>query len=101
MNLLRRFLLRMVFCTALLGLICACSTPMMARPLSRTEALRLADAEARRYLHSDLHQFEHSPVFYTASEGRWYIGYRRAGQRFVDFGIDVYDKTRKAWVIVR
>jgi hypothetical protein len=40
-------------------------------------------------------------MFYSASEGRWYIGYRRPGQKFVDFGVDVYDKTHKAWVVVR
>jgi hypothetical protein len=70
------------------------------RRLSKSEALRLADDEARRYAGSDLRRFEHSPVLYFAAEGHWYVGYRRPGRKFVDFGIDVYDKTRKASMIL-
>ena len=42
----------------------------------------------------------HSPVLYAAERGAWYVGYRRPGQKFVDFGIDVDDKTRKARVLM-
>jgi hypothetical protein len=75
----------------------ACATPA-AQPLSRVEALRIADAEARRYTHTGLQDYKRDPVWHA--EGRWYVGYRRPGRKWVDFGIDVYDKTRKAWVLV-
>jgi hypothetical protein len=82
-----------------MSLASGCTSIEAARPISKAEAIRLADREARRYVGGDLHQFEHWPVFYTAAKGRWYVGYRRQGEKFVDFGVDVYD-TKRAWVIV-
>ena len=95
------FVVRAVVLSAmLLSLAAACTTSMPVRPLSRAEAIRIADDEARKYFHGDIKQFEHSPVFYTAAEGCWYVGYLRPEQKFVDFGINVYDKTRKASVLL-
>lgn len=49
-------------------------------------------------MHGDLQHYDRAPVFHE--DGRWYVGYRQRGKKFVDFGIDVNDKTRKAWVLV-
>ncbi|HZE58866.1 MAG TPA: hypothetical protein VE031_13505 [Chthoniobacterales bacterium] len=78
----------------------ACSALTVVRPLSRADAVRIADAEARRYTHASIREYMHSPVLYAAERGAWYVGYRRPGQKFVDFGIDVDDKTRKARVLM-
>ena len=94
---MKRFRLSLAFaCAGLLVFPSACTA---ARPLSRAEALRIADAEARSYMHGGLQQYERWPVFHE--DGRWYVGYRQHGKKFVDFGIDVYDKTKKAWVLVQ
>lgn len=81
-------------------LVGACASPTASSRLSRDEAIRLADAEAIRKMHIDLRYYEHRPVSYDTKEGRWYIGYGRKGNKFADFGVDVYEKTKKAWVIV-
>lgn len=86
--------------TRLFVFVAACTSPAIGSPLSRLEAVRIADAEARREKHVDLREYEHWPVFYTAKEGSWYVGYRRKGQRFVDFGVDVSDKTKKGNVYI-
>jgi hypothetical protein len=80
-------------------LIGSCATKGIAGPLSRVEAVRLADAEAKRN-RIDLRSYERSPVLYFAKDGHWYIGYQKKGHKFVDFGIDVYDKTKKADLII-
>jgi hypothetical protein len=76
------------------------ASPFIGSPLSRTEAIRIADAEAQRQKHVDLRQYEHWSVFYTAKKGSWYIGYRKKGQRFVDFGVDVSDKTKQGRIYI-
>jgi hypothetical protein len=77
-----------------------CVAPAISQGLSEAEAIRIADAEARKAYQLPLAQYEHWPVHRYASEGRWYIGYRQPGKKFVDFGIDVYDKTRKASILI-
>jgi len=95
MKFMRWLYLRLAILGAILICASACATPTAGRPLSKDEAIRIADAEAVRNGHGNLKQFQHSPVFYVAGEGRWYVGYRRPGHKFVDFAIDVYDKTRR------
>jgi hypothetical protein len=75
-------------------------TAAPTRRLSKAEAVRLADQEARRYSRGDLKQFKHSPILHFPAEQRWYIGYLRPGHKFVDFGIDVFEKSGKASVIL-
>ena len=77
-----------------------CSALTVTHSLSRREAVRIADAEARRYTHASIREYTHSPVFYATERGAWYVGYLRPGQKFVDFGIDVDEKTRKARVLM-
>ena len=70
-----------------------------ANTLSRAQAISLADIEARKHV-GDLHRYVRAPVFHE--DGRWYVGYRQPGKKWVDFGVDVYDKTKKAaWVIMQ
>jgi hypothetical protein len=63
-------------------------------------AIRIADAEAQRQKHVDLLEYEHWPVLCTATKGSWYVGYRKKGQRFVDFGVDVSDKTKQGRIYI-
>jgi hypothetical protein len=56
--------------------------------------------EAQRQKHVDLREYEHWPVFYTAEKGSWYVGDRKKGQRFVDFGVDVSDKTKQGRIYI-
>jgi hypothetical protein len=92
----KRFRLSLAFaCGGLFVFLSACAA---ANTLSRAQAIRIADAEARRHVHHDLQQYERAPVFHEG--GRWYVGYRQHGKKFVDFGIDVYDKTKKASVLI-
>ena len=44
------------------------ASPFIGSPLSRTEAIRIAEAEAQRQKHVDLREYEHWPVFYTAKK---------------------------------
>ena len=76
------------------------ASPFIGSRLSRTEAIRIADAEAQRQKHVDLREYEHWPVFCTATKGSWYVGYRKKGQRFVDFGVDVSDKTKQERIYI-
>jgi hypothetical protein len=91
----KRFHPSLVFAFA--GLLLFASACTAARPLSRAQAVRIADAEAHKYF-GDLRRFLHDPVFHE--DGCWYVGYRQPGKKFVDFGIHVYDKTKKAWVLM-
>jgi hypothetical protein len=68
--------------------------------LSKADAIHIADAEARKEMHVPLKYYEHSPVLYFAKEHRWYVGYQRKGKKFVDFAVDVYDKTGRASMVV-
>ncbi len=86
--------------TTLFVFVGACTSPFIGSPSSRTEAIRIADAEAQRQKHVDLREYEHWPVFYTAKKGSWYVGYRKKGQRFVDFGVDVSDKTKQGRIYI-
>jgi hypothetical protein len=64
------------------------------------EAIRIADAEARTYYHQlPLYLYEHWPV-HRYESGRWYIGYRQHSKKFADFGVEVHDKRRKAWIVI-
>ncbi len=76
------------------------ASPFIGSPLSRTEAIRIADAEAQRQKHVDFLEYEHWPVSCTATKGSWYVGYRKKGQRFVDFGVDVSDKTKQGRIYI-
>jgi hypothetical protein len=90
---------RMLACFFLFAFIPSCTALPPVRHLSRAEAIRLADKEARRYSHTQLSEFQRSPVFYLADERRWYVGYRRPDRKFVDFGIGVSEETRKAAIL--
>jgi hypothetical protein len=76
------------------------ASPFIGSPLSRTEAIRIADAEAQRQKHVDFLDYEHWPVFCTATKGSWYVGVPKKGQRFVDFGVDVSDKTKQGRIYI-
>ena len=56
------------------------ASPFIGSRLSRTEAIRIADAEAQRQKHVDFLEYEHWPVSCTATKGSWYVGYRKKGR---------------------
>src|SRR6266576_3006728 len=56
------------------------ASPFIGSPLSRTEAIRIADAEAQRQKHVDFLEYEHWPVSCTATKGSWYVGYRKRAE---------------------
>jgi hypothetical protein len=61
-------------CIALIALISACATSGSAPSLSRADAIRIADAQAKREKHVDLREYEHWPVaFYKEGAGTWVI----------------------------
>ena len=82
-------------CFACFLLSAGCAT---SQPPTRGEAIRIADAKAQQEMKTDLRIYEHWPVWHD--EGRWYIGYRQRGKRWVDFGVDVYDDTKRAAVLI-
>ena len=92
--------LRAFLCVMLVSFASACTATPVAGALSRKEALRIADAEARREMRVDLSDYEHSAVTHDTKQGWWYVGYRRKGKTFDDFGFHVYDKTGRAWRVM-
>jgi hypothetical protein len=56
------------------------ASPFIGSPLSRTEAIRIAEAEAQRQKHVDLREYEHWPVFYTAKKAVGTSGTEKRGR---------------------
>ena len=88
------FLILVLFLLAIVG-----PRPVAAQSLTQNQATRIADIEARKELRISLREYEHVPVLYFPKQDRWYVGYQIKGQKSVAFAVDVYDKTRKAWVV--
>jgi hypothetical protein len=76
--------------------------------LSRAELFCIADAEARKVMHVDLHLYVRSHVYYDPKKDVWSITYERKPEplhpgvvtvtRGGDFFVRVYDKTKQAEV---
>jgi len=65
--------------------------------LSRTRVLRIADLEVRNELRDlNLREFQAREARYFADEQKWIVIYRRIGQRYADFDVEIDDATKTA-----
>jgi hypothetical protein len=91
-------------CAVFLLLLLASSVSVLAGPrLTPSEALRIADAEARRHEY-DIRKFKRPTPRYNFAQrdDTWSVHYEPPGKMRSfgdDFSVAVEDKTRKAWLI--
>jgi hypothetical protein len=92
-------------CSMIMLLLLATGVSAFAGPrLTASQALRIADAEARRQGY-DVRKFKRpTPRYhnYVNRDDTWWFSYEPHGRvRYIgdDFSVTVEDKTKKAWLI--
>ena len=83
---------------AMLLALSACATVASGPRLSQTHVRRIADAEVRRTMKIDLHQYEISEPHYIPKEDYWSVMYHLKANKRVAFTVRVSDKIQKAFV---
>ena len=85
-----------------LVLLSGCATAADKPRLSRQTALRLADERVADVLRPRYapRSFQPPDANYAADKRVWYVAYRRIGQRYADFTVEVDDQTRRASVLM-
>ena len=81
---------------AVLLALSACATVASGPRLSHADVRRIADAEIRRIMKIDLHQYEISEPHYVSSEDYWSVVYYLKASKRVAFTVRVSDKIQKA-----
>ncbi|MGH8093219.1 MAG: hypothetical protein ACREIF_07095 [Chthoniobacterales bacterium] len=83
---------------AMLLLLSACATVTSGPRLSRANARRIADAQARRTMKIDLRQYEISGPRYIPRGDYWSVTYYLKANKRGAFTVRVFDKREKASV---
>ena len=81
---------------AVLFALSACATVARGPRLSHADVRRIADAEIRRTMKIDLHQYEISALRYVSTDDYWSVVYHLKGSKRASFTVRVSDKMQKA-----